>query len=169
MGGLIVIFVLVASFTLLLAYYVFEPQIIGLVQIPTPPIAFTATPQCVRSTLTLGTYIYPLDVIPITKEGTIPIVPGPAGTAWWLSDTFSPFVIIFAPAIHSVDMQAVLVPGDRMVMQWADCESEEFVYTDFQPESPDIQTLLAQTSSGIAIIVQSVGSAPEYVLYGQRP
>ena len=169
LAGLLLLFIVSVSITLLLAYYVYEPQITGFVQLPTPTIVLTATPQCVRSTLMLGTYIYPLDVISITKEGTIPTLPGPAGSAWWLSDTVNPFVIIFAPAIHSLDMRSALIPGDPIVVQWADCEREEFIYTDLQPGSPDTQALLAQTSSGIAVIIQSIGSSPEYVLHGQRP
>jgi len=169
LAGLIAFFILLGLTTLLLGYYVYEPEIGSFFAAPTPTLTPTPTPQCVRPTLSLGKSSYPLDVIALTKEGTLPTVSGAAGTAWWVSDTFSPFVFLLKPGIGSQDLQTTLKPSDPLVVQWADCGREEFVLTEFQTGSPNAHTLLAQNAPGIAVIVQSVGATPGYVIYGQRP
>jgi hypothetical protein len=108
-------------------------------------------------------------VISLTPQGTLPTQTGAAGTAWWVSDTFSPFVFLMKPGIGSPDLQTTLTSGDPMVVQWADCGREVFVLTKIQPGNTDTQSLLAQARPGLAVIVQSVGSKPEYVINGQRP
>ncbi len=162
LAGLIVFFVLAASTTLLLAYYVFQPEITAFLQASTP------TPQCVRPTLTIGTTSYPLEVVTVAEPGSLPTPAGAAGTAWWVSDTFSPFVFILKPAAGAPDLQTTLKTGDPLAVQWADCGREEFVLTGIQPGSPDAQTLLAQKSPGLTVIVQPAGSADGYVILGQR-
>ncbi len=167
--GLSVLFVLAASTTLLLAYYVFEPQIAQYFQPPTATATPTATPQCVQPTLNLGSYNFPLNVISLTSSGAIPSPVGADGSAWWISDTFSPFVFIVKPLAGGPDLQRELISGVPLVVQWADCGREEFVLTDVQPGGPDAQNLLAQSSPGIAVIVQPQGSSLGYVIHGQRP
>ena len=167
--GLILVFVVAASTTLILAYYVFMPQLPTLLHVPTPTISPTATPQCVNDTLNLGPYTYRLDRATLTEEGTLPTLAKPAGSAWWLSDTSNPYLIIFVPAIGSLDMQSALSVGDDLVIQWADCSREVFDLTDFEPGIPDEQLLLSQTSPGIIVIVQPVGGKDEYIIHGQYP
>ncbi len=167
--GLIVFFVLAVLTTLLLAYYVFEPQITQYLQSPTATPTPTATPQCVQPTLSLGSNNYPLNVISLTSSGAIPTPAGGGGNAWWVSDTFSPFVFIVKPLTGGPDLQRDLITGEALVVQWADCGREDFVLTDIQAGGPDVQNLLAQGSPGIAIIVQPEGTSPGYVIHGQRP
>jgi hypothetical protein len=167
--GLLAFFMLVGLSTLLLAYYIFEPNITALFASPTPTLTPTPTPQCVRPTLTLGKSTYPLDVISLTPQGTLPTQTGAAGTAWWVADTFSPFVFLFKPAIGSPDLSTSLTPGDPLVVQWADCGREVFVLTKIQSGNPDAQALLAQAGPGMAVIVQPDGTTPGYVINGQRP
>ena len=167
--GLIVFFILAGLSTLLVAYVAFEPEIMAYFNTPTPPLTPTPTPQCVRPTLTLGTSIYPLDVIILTPQDTLPTPTGAAGTAWWVSNTFSPFVFLFQPAIGSPDLRNLIKPGDPMVVQWADCGREVFVLTNIQPGNPDAQALLAQAGPGMAVIIQPDGTLPGYVINGQRP
>ena len=169
LAGLIAFFILLGLTTLLLAFYVFEPEIMAYFNTPTPTLTPTPTPQCVRPTLSLGTSTYPLDVINLTTEGTLPTVSGSAGTAWWVSNTFSPFVFLFTPALGSLDLSTSLTPSDPMVVQWADCGREVFVLTGIQPGSPDAQSLLAQSGPGMAVIVGPGGTLPGYVINGQRP
>ncbi len=167
--GLLAFFILAGFSTLLLGYYIFEPEIMAYFNTPTPTLTPTPTPQCVRPTLTLGKSIYPLEVVTQNTDGSLP-TPGEApGTAWWVSNTFSPFVFLFQPAMGSPDLQTSLTPGDPMVVQWADCGREVFVLTNIQPGSPDAQSLLAQAAPGMAVIVQPVGTTPGYVIHGQRP
>ena len=167
--ALIVIFLLSASGTLLLGYMVFKPQVTAIFQLLTRASNPTDTPQCIRPTLTLGGYIYPLQSIALSNDGTLPLIPGPPGTAWWVSDTSSPFVLIFDPASRSLDLKSVLSPGDQMEIQWADCGREEFVFTDFQSGIPDFQSMLQNGDEDIDVIVQPVGTEKGYVLRGKRP
>jgi hypothetical protein len=169
LASLIIFFVLAASTTLLLGYIVFEPQLTAFVQVPTVTAHPTATSQCVGPTLTLGAYIYPLEVIPLAEDGSLPIIPGPPGNAWWVSDTNNPFVFIFDPASRSLDLKSVLSPGDQIEVQWADCGQDEFVYTDYQPGTSDVQNLLSLTVAGISVIVQPAGTEQGYILRGQPP
>jgi hypothetical protein len=169
LGGLILLFILFASTTLLLAYLAFEPQVTAFFQVPTVTPTPTPTPQCVRPTLTLGKSTYPLDVITLTPQGALPIPSGAAGTAWWVSDTFSPFVFLLKPGLDSPDLSTSLTPGDPMVVQWADCGREVFVLTNIQPGNPDAPALLAQAGPGLAVIVQPEGTLPGYMINGQRP
>jgi hypothetical protein len=168
LSGLILFFIIFASTTLLLAYLVFEPQVTAFFEVPTVTPTPTPTPQCVRPTLTLGKSTYPLDVITLTPQGALPTPSGAAGSAWWVSDTFSPFVFLLKPGLGSPDLSTSLKPGDPMVVQWADCGREVFVLTNIQPGSPDAQVLLAQAGPGMAVIVQPDGSLPGYVINGQR-
>jgi len=165
--GLIFIFIISAISALVLAKDIFRPQITAILQQSTPTSTSVPTPQCARSTLSLGAYIFPVDTVALNKEGTLPTLGGPAGTAWWLSDTTNPYIFIFIPAIHSLGMQDVLVPGDQMIIQWADCNKEEYTYTDFQPGPPDTKSILGQTTPGIVVIIQPVGTTESYVLHGQ--
>jgi hypothetical protein len=167
--GLVFFFFMAASTTLLLAAYIFEPEIASFFVTPTPTLTPTPTPQCVRPTLSLGAASYPLEVVSQPGNGKLPDIAGTAGTAWWVSDTFSPFVFLLTPGVGSPDLHNTLKPGDPLVVQWADCGREEFVLTDLQVGSPDAVTLLAQKAPGMAIIVQPVGNTPGYVIYGQRP
>jgi hypothetical protein len=175
LAGLIAFFLLAASTSLLLAYYVFEPQIGAFFANPTPTLTPTNTPMpsptplCVRPTLSLGKNSYPVEVLAQDKSGSLPTPPELVGAAWWVSDTFSPFVFIIKPGIAAPDLQTQLEPGDPLAVQWADCGREEFALTGFQSGQPDAQALLAQNSPGIVIIVQPQRNAPEYVIYGERP
>jgi hypothetical protein len=175
LAGLIAFFLLAASTTLLLAYYVFEPQIGAFFAHPTSALSSTnsltpsPTPPCVRPTLSLGSNTYPVEVLTQEKSGSLPTPPELVGAAWWISDTFSPFVFIIKPSIAAPDLQTQLEPGDPLAVQWADCGREEFALTEIQPGQPDAQALLAQGSPGIKILVQPQRNAPEYVIYGERP
>ncbi len=175
LAGLILFFVLVGSTTLLLAYMVFQPQVTAFFQAPTntpsptPIPTPTATPQCVQPTLTLGPNTYTVDVVNLSTPGVLPTPSGAAGTAWWVSGTYSPFIFILTPPLGSPDLQATLIPGDPMVVQWADCGREEFVYTELQVGTIDSQALLAQNSTGIAVVVRLLGNSGSYLLRGQRP
>jgi hypothetical protein len=175
LAGLIAFFLLAASTTLLLAYYVFEPQIGALFTHPTSTLIPTVTPtpsptpQCVRPTLSLGTNTYPVEVLAQDPSGALPTPPQLVGAAWWVSDTFSPFVFIVKPSLAVADLQTQLEPGDPLAVQWADCWREEFALTEIQSGQPDAGALLAQNSPGIVIIVQPQRNAPEYVIYVERP
>ena len=165
--SLILIFIISAVSFLVLAKDIFQPQITALLQRSTPTPTSVPTPQCVKSTLSLGAYIFPMDMVALNQEGTLPTLGGPAGTAWWLSGTTNPYIFVFIPAIHSLGLQDVLVPGDQMIIQWADCSTEEFEYTDFQAGPADSKSILGQTTPGIVVIIQTVGTMESYVLHGQ--
>ncbi len=166
---LILIFVISAISFVVLAMDTFRPQITAILQQSTPTPTPVPTPQCEKSTLSLGAYIFSVDTVAVNQEGTLPNIGGPAGTAWWLTGTTNPFIFIFTPAIHSLSWQDVLVPGDQMIIQWADCSKEEFVYTDLQPGPADTKSILEQTSPGIVVIIQPVGATESYILHGQKP
>jgi hypothetical protein len=175
LAGLIAFFLLAASTTLLLAYYVFEPQIGAFFAHPTSVLTTansltpSPTPPCVRPTLSLGSNTYPVEVLAQDNSGSLPTPPELVGAAWWVSDTFSPFVFIVKPSLAAPDLQTQLEPGDPLAVQWADCGREEFALTEIQPGQPDAQVLLAQGSPGIKILVLPQRNAPEYVIYGERP
>jgi hypothetical protein len=192
LAGLVVVFLLAASTTILLAYSIYEPQIsawlhkssptqnisqntlqnptqISQILIPTQNLTPAPTPPCVQPSLTLGATSYPIDVVTGTTPGVLPSPGGPAGTAWWLSNTFSPFVFMLTPSTSAPDLQTALQPGDLVVVQWADCSQEQFALTDVRAGSPDAQALLAQASPGIAVIIQPQDNTSEYVIHGQRP
>ncbi len=158
-----------ASTTLLLAYYVYQSQVDAFFQKATLTPTPTAAPQCVRPTLTLGETNYPLNLLPITTSGVLPVPRGAAGTAWWVSETFSPFVFILTPPLGSPDLSSTLAPRAAMLVQWADCGREEFVFTSLETGAPDAKGLLARANPGIAVVIQPIGTAVGYVLYGQRP
>ncbi len=116
----------------------------------------TITPMCARPTLTLGTASFPLEAMEPPGAGALQVPAGEPGTAWWVTNTFAPFVILLprdAPAIR---------PGEAMIVQWADCGREEFVLQETRPEAVDTAALLAQGTSGMAVIV------PGAVLWGVR-
>ena len=175
LGGLIFFFIMAASTTLLLAYYVYQSQVDAFFQkatltpITTITPTSSTTPQCIRPSLTLGNTDYPLDLLSIKTPGVLPAPSGAAGTAWWVSETFSPFVFILTPPLGSPDLSSTLAPGAAMLVQWADCGREEFVFTDLKTGAPDAKDLLAQAKPGIAVVIQPIGTAVGYVLYGQRP
>jgi len=167
--GLVTVLLMAGIAALVLAYSMFQPKIVAFLQVATPTFTPAPTPPCIQPTLSLGAYIYPFETIPIAQEDTLPSPIGSAGSAFWLSDTFSPFVFIYEPAIRNLSLQEALVTGDLMVIQWADCGKEEFVLTDMQQGSADIQDVLAQTTPGIVVIAEPVGTSQGYVLYGERP
>jgi hypothetical protein len=177
LGGLIFFFIMAASTTLMLGYYAYQPQVEAFFQkatlTPTPTITPTptptATPQCVSPSVTLGTTIYPLDVTSLKPDGSLPATAPSAGTAWWVSNTFAPFVFILQIPPGTPDLGASLAQGDPLVVQWADCGREVYVLTQIQPGSPDAQGLLAQAEPGLAVIIPASGETAGYVIYGQRP
>jgi hypothetical protein len=184
LGGLIFCFLMAASTTLLLAYMVYQPQIIAWLQgsdsthnsnqvsqamIPTRVLTPVPTPQCIRPTLTLGPYIYNLDVTIVDQADGIPTISEPVGTAWWWSGTFSPFVFTYIPAVTNLDLKNALSVGEPMMVQWADCGREEFIFTDLDQLPTNIQELLAQNEPGIVVIIQAVGDKQGYIIHGQRP
>jgi hypothetical protein len=175
LGGLIFFFIMAASTTLMLGYYAYQPQVEAFFQkatlTPTPTITPTptATPQCVSPSLTLGTTIYPLDVTSLNPDGSLPASAPSPGTAWWVSNTFAPFVFILQIPPGTTDLEARLAQGDPLVVQWADCGREVYVLTQIQPGNPDEQALLAQAEPGLAVIIPASGETAGYVIRGQRP
>jgi len=166
--ALILVFIVSAVAALGLVNQQYQSTILTFFVASTPTFMPSPTPPCVRPTLSLGAYIFPLEILTDTKDGSLPLPGGPAGTAWWLSDTFSPYVVIYEPAIRSLSLETVLFPGDMIAIQWADCGREEFVLSEFQQGGPDVQDLRTQNASGIVVIVQPVGTEDGFMLHGQR-
>jgi hypothetical protein len=173
LGGLIFFFFMSASTTLLLGYYAYQPQVDAFFQKTTAtPVTFssvypTVTPQCVRPRLTLGSLTYPIDLLPGTPSGVLPSTSPVAGTAWRIADIHNPYVFLLTPPLGSIDPSSVLDYGAMMLIQWADCSREEFVFTDLETGSLDAKALFTQTNPGIAVVIQSIGTAMDYVLFGQ--
>jgi hypothetical protein len=187
MIGLIAIFALLGLVTIIIAIYIFKPQWIPSLNTQTPTTSLPAptqtpplnsptpiqtprpTPLCVSPSLFLGENSYPMSAIVRPADGSLPSFSGEAGIAWWISDTYSPFIFLLRLGAGSPDFQTALKPGDPLVLQWADCGREEFVLENVQAGIPDAQSLFAQTDPGIDVIVQTEHGAQSYVLRGKRP
>ena len=129
----------------------------------------TATPLCARPMLSLGPAGFSIEAAARPADGSLPAPASEPGTAWWVADTFAPFVFLLTPTAEMPDLGAFLQPGDPMVVVWADCGREEFVLSAAESEAPTAAALLAQSGSGIAVIVRPGGGAPAYLLLGERP
>jgi hypothetical protein len=128
----------------------------------------TATQPCVQPALLLGHASFPLEALARAGD-RLPLPPGKAGVAGWVADTFAPYVFLLVQASTNPDLQATLKPGDPMVVQWADCGREEYIFSSRLPGTPDAEDWLAQTAAGIVVIVQPPGGTPAYALRGERP
>ena len=129
----------------------------------------TATPLCARPMLSLGPAGFSIEAAARPADGSLPAPASEPGTAWWVADTFAPFVFLLTPTAEMPDLGAFLQPGDPMVVVWADCGREEFVLSAAESGTPIAAALLAQSGSGIAVIVRPGGGAPAYLLLGERP
>jgi hypothetical protein len=173
--GLIFFFFMSAFTTLLLGYYAYQPEVDAFFQKATlTPITLraidpTATPQCVPPTLTLGNLAYPIDLLPGVTSGILPVTNPVAGTAWWVSDTFSPYVFLLTPPPGSTDPSSRINLGAAIVVRWENCSSENFILTSFETGAADATSFLTQANPGIAVVIQPLGTGLGYVLYGQSP
>jgi hypothetical protein len=129
----------------------------------------TATLACVRPALLLGASSFPLEAVALPAEGGLPEMTGEAGTAWWVSDTFNPYIFFLTPLAGDPDLRGALKEGDPVVIQWADCGREEFAFAAVQEGALDLPALLAQDTPGILVIVRAQDGAPAYTLQGVRP
>src|SRR5579859_5754844 len=71
------------------------------VTLVTPP----PTPPCVRPTLTFGAHKFNIEALKRAADGSIPVPPDAAATAFWIDGTNAHYVFALSPTADNLDLR----------------------------------------------------------------
>lgn len=134
----------------------------GVTETPAAP-----TPQCIETTLTLGTSIFHVKTIP-NNPNAFPVLPqDKPDNAYWVEGTTVNYVFGLSPVGNNLTLNTSLKTGDPMVIHWGDCSNDEYVIRSIDSAPPNDASILDQSIGGITVYVRTDSSA--LVIRGEHP
>jgi hypothetical protein len=167
--GLISFFLLAGFSTLLLAYYIFEPEITTLLQksTPTQTISLIKTPTCEGASLQLGTSSWRLESIARLTDGSVNIPVGTSGVAYWIEDLENNAVFGLSPTQDNLTLLGALQGGEGAIITWENCNTETYLLSAPQTGEPGIEMLISEPTSQLVVYIPGSASSPgEWVQAG---
>ncbi len=168
LAGLMLLFFMVGSTTLLLAYMVFQPQIasilVGEATLPNPnqetqpvlPAQMTLTGQtssCSGATLKIGSVSLPFDSLQIGSSGSVEAPPNNPARAYWIKNLANNDVFILSPTQENLDLLASLSAGATASITWENCNTSTYTLLSPQAGEPGLDILLDLKPIGLVIYV----------------
>lgn len=181
LAGLIAFFILLGLTTLLLAYYVYEPEITSMLQkptsifnptsisqslLPTQIIIPTQAPACSGASLQLGTASWRLEPIQRLADGSVNVPPGTPGVAYWIEDLENNNVFALSPTPENLTLLNALLGGEEALITWENCNSAKYVLSAPEPGIPGAEILTDQSTIGIIVYVPESALAPGVFVQG---
>ncbi len=146
--------------------YAFRGNLLQLAAFSTPtPIA--PTPQCIETTLTLGTNTFHVKTVPNTPNA-FPVLPqSTADSAYWIEGTTVNYVFGLSPVGNNLTLNTALKAGDPMVIHWGDCSTDAYVVSSIDTGQPNDLKVFDQSQGGITVYVKT--GASNIVIHGVHP
>jgi hypothetical protein len=189
LGGLIFVFLMAASITLVIAYYVYEPQITAWLQKSTPtqyisqnPVQYptqislplqpvqvnlpTQTPSCTGASMQLGTSSWGIQPIQRNADGSVDIPPDTSGEAYWIEDLRNNSVFALSPTQANLDLLASLQGGDEATITRENCNTATFTLFAPQTGNPGAEVFLDQSAIGLIVYIPESPSIQGILVQG---
>jgi len=167
LAGLIAFFLLLGLTTLLLAYYVFEPEITGFFQEPTSIFNPTQTPACVGSTLQIGDTTIHYETTWLSSDGStnIPVInPAPA---YRIGSSEDNYLFALTRTQTNLNLFNSLKGGEEAIITFDNCNSATFVLSVPQSGTPSNEMLLDHSTTWIIIYIPASGSSAGSTVRGE--
>jgi hypothetical protein len=167
LAGLIAFFLLLGMTTLLLAYYIYEPEITTLLQKPTPLLFTTPTPACAGSTLQIGDTTLQYKTTWLSSDGStnIPVInPAPA---YRIGSSEDNYLFALSRTHDNVNLFNSLKGGEEAIITFDNCNSATFVLSVPQSGTPSNEMLLDQSTTWIIIYIPASGSSTGSTVRGE--
>ena len=164
--------------TLLLGYYIYQPQISMLFQSPstdpgsnnvsqsvlnTPMTISPPIPQCVGLTLQIGSLNWQIESIEPESDGSVNIPGNTPGMVYWIRNPDSADIFALSPTQANLDLFANMQAGQVALLTTQDCDRVEFSLSAPQPGEPgQVETSILPASSIIVYIPNSSLAPGQY-------
>jgi len=168
LAGLIVFFFLLALNTLLLAYYIFQPDINAFLArqfadpnlasstqavLPPPVETLVQTPSCAGASLQVGSDTWQVESAWRASDGSINVPSDTPGIAYWVLGPQNIYIFALSPTQANLDLFSSLQDGELALLTTQDCDSVTYRLSLSQPGEPGSQVMANQPASGIIIYV----------------
>jgi hypothetical protein len=168
LAGLIAFFLLLATNTLLLAYYIYQPEIPSLMLQPTsnrqpdlasqsglvtPTAAPTQVPLCEDLTLQAGSASWQIESVERAADGSVNVPDDTAGIAYWVRDPGAVYLFAISPTQGNLDIFTNLQAGEQAILTSKDCDGVKYVLSAPQPGDPVQEISVDQSASGMIIYI----------------
>ncbi|MHB1317143.1 MAG: hypothetical protein ACYCYF_00835 [Anaerolineae bacterium] len=132
---------------------------------PTP----VPTPRCVEPSLLLGDTRMVIDTLAPAIDGSLPVPPDTAGTAFWVAGTNVLYLFALSPSPGNLSLLTGLRAGDPAVITWADCMTDTYEVATVSAGEPDAASLMDQSGGGLSIYAVDSARASGMVVEAVRP
>jgi hypothetical protein len=168
LAGMLIFFFLLALDTLLLAFYIYQPDIntflanyfthlnpAGTSQavLPIPVETPVQAPSCDGASLQIGSDTWQVESAWRASDGSINVPGDTSGTAYWVQDPQNIYIFALSPTQANLDLFSSLQDGEMALLTTRDCDSVTFRLSAPQPGEPGSEVLVNQPPSGIIIYI----------------
>lgn len=168
LAGLIVFFFLLTLNTLLLAYYIYQPDINAFLarQFAGPDPASTTqavllppvetpvqTPSCAGASLQVGADTWQVESAWRASDGSINVPSDTPGIAYWVLGPQNIYIFALSPTRANFDLFSSLQDGELALLTTQDCDSVTYRLSLPQPGEPGSKVLANQPASGIIVYI----------------
>jgi hypothetical protein len=168
LAGLIVFFFLLALNTLLLAYYIYQPDLntffIGQFAGPTPGGSSKASlptpagtpvqkPSCAGASLQVGSDTWQVESAWRASDGSINVPSDTPGMAYWVQGPKNNYIFALSPTQANLDLFSSLQDGELARLTTQDCDSVTYRLSLPYPGEPGSEVLANQPASGIIVYI----------------
>jgi hypothetical protein len=182
LAGLIAFFLLLGLMTLLLAYYVFEPEITSFLQkptsifnptsisqsmLPTQMIIPTQTPSCSGASLQLGTTNWRIESIQRAADGSINVPSDTPGVAYWIENLDNNYVFALSPTTDNLNLLSALQSGEEAILTRENCNSETYYLSAPQAGEPGTEILTGEPAYQLVVYIPDSASASGVTVQGE--
>jgi hypothetical protein len=188
--GLACFFILALATTLVLAYYVFEPEINavfaslasksnnapGSSPITPSQAAQNIQPEemnlpritedCARMTLALGNERWSIQSVQQGADGSINIPPESTEVAYWIETIKLTDVLALSPTPANLDRLGSRKQGEEASLTWQDCTSKAFILASPEEGASPQDVFLGQEPGGLIVYIPESPSSPGMVVRG---
>jgi hypothetical protein len=168
LAGLIAFFFLLVLNTLVLAYYIYQPDIntflarqfadpnlVSSTQAVLPPRLETPvqTPSCAGASLQIGSDTWQVESAWRASDGSINVAGDTPGIAYWVQESQNIYIFALSPIQANLDLLSSLQDGELALLTTQDCDSVTYRLSAPQPGAPGSQVLANQPASSMLVYI----------------
>jgi hypothetical protein len=125
------------------------------------------TPQCIQSTLMVGTTTFRIETISPAPDGSLTVPQDTPNIAYWVDGTDVNYVFRLSAVTGNISLLNSLQDGETAVITWADCNSTNYILSTPEAGIPENARLMDQSVSQVTIFVQPDPPATGFVVRGE--
>src|SRR5215213_61147 len=158
--GLVVVFVLSACQFL-------QNDLYSATATPMFPTLLVPTPDCGPPTLVLGSMTLQMETLTLAPDGSVTVPSNTPGVAYWVEGTDLQYIFMLSPTPENRALFSTLPAGSTAKATWSNCNSMTFVLSAPQPRSFGPTYLPEQSTTSIAIYLQTDAASEGLVVSGE--